>query len=310
MTGVSTANSYSALLAGFNTAQARLGVAQQQISSGELAGDLKGYGASAAALTATQTVKSRLDAYVATGSALGDRLAAQAQALDGVSSAGTGARQAVFGAIAEGDGATLVQQLQAQYEQASDSLNVNYQGQYLFSGGQTDTPPVKAGTITDLPAGSPFQNGTLKSVSRVDDNVTVQTGQLADQVGKPLFDVLGSIASYVATTYPATGAFPTQLSAADVSFLQGTLSQFDAATATVSGYVAQTGADQSAIASAQARVADRQSAAAGVLGNVADADAAKAATDLQLAQVAVQASAQVFNTLRGSSLLDLLSTTS
>ena len=215
----------------------------------------------------------------------------------------------MFGAIAEGNGATLVQELQAQYEQASDSLNVNYQGQYLFAGGQTDTPPVKAGTITDLPAGSPFQNGTLKAVSRVDDNTAVQTGQLADQVGKPLFDVLGSIASYVATTYPATGAFPTQLSAADLSFLQGTLSQFDAANANVSGYVAQTGTDQSDIAAATARVADRQTAATAVLGDVADADPARAATDLQLAQVAVQASAQLFTTLKGSSLLDLLSST-
>ena len=309
MTGVSTANSYSALLAGFNAAQTRLNTAQSQISSGELATDLKGYGATADALTATRTVKSRLDAYVATGSTLSDRLDAQANALDGVSSAAGAARQAVFGAIAEGDGATLIQQLQAQYEQASDSLNVNYQGQYLFSGGQTGTPPVKAGTITDLPAGSPFQNGTLKAVSRIDDNSTVQTGELADEVGKPLFDVLGSIASYVAATYPATGTFPTQLTAADTAFLQGTLSQFDAANASVSGYVAQTGTNQSDISAAQARVADRQTAAAAVLGNVADADPAKAATDLQLAQVAVQASAQLFTTLKGSSLLDLLSST-
>lgn len=310
MTGVSTANSYATLLTGFTAAQARLGVAQQQISSGELAGDLKGYGASADALTATRTVKSRLDAYVATGSALSDRLDAQANALDGVSSAGGAARQAVFGALAEGDGAVLIQQLQAQYEQASDALNVNYQGQYLFSGGQTDTPPVKAGVLTDLPAGSPFQNGALKAVSRIDDNVAVQTGQLADQVGKPLFDVLGAIASYVAATYPATGAFPTKLSDADTAFLQGTLSRFDAANANVSGYVAQTGTNQSQVASATARVADRQAAATAVLGDVADADPAKAATDLQLAQVAVQASAQVFNTLRGSSLLELLSSTS
>ena len=37
MTGVSTANSYSALLTGFTAAQTRLNTAQQQISSGELA---------------------------------------------------------------------------------------------------------------------------------------------------------------------------------------------------------------------------------------------------------------------------------
>ena len=258
------------------------------------------------ALTATQTVKARLDAYVATGSALSDKLDAQAEALDGVSDAGTSARAAVLSAIANGGGGVLVQQLQGWYEQASDALNVNYQGQYLFSGGQPGTPPVKAGALSDMPAGSPCQHGDLKAVSRVDDNLSVQTGQLADQVGKPLFDVLGSIASYVATAYPATGAFPAKLSVADTAFLTSTLGAFDTANANVSGAVAQNGNTQSQLASAQARVTDRQTAAQSVLGHVADADAATAAINLQLAQTALQASAQLFSTLKGSSLLDLL----
>ncbi len=307
MDRVSTAGSYSAILAGLNQAQSRLGVAQQQISSGELAPDLKGYAPTADALTATQTVKSRLDAYVASASALTDRLSSQAQALDDVSSAGTSARQAVFSSLANGDGSTLMQQLQGWYAQASDALNVNFQGQYLFSGGQPDTPPVKAGQMTDLPAGSPFQNGTLKGSTRIDDNVSIQTGQLASDIGQPLFDVMKSIASYVATTYPATGSFPSKLSDADQTFLQGTLSQFDAASTTVGGYVAQNGTTQARVASAQANVVEQQDAAGVVIGNIADADPAKAATDLQLAQVALQASAQVFQTLNSSSLLTLLS---
>ncbi len=311
MDRVSNAASYSAILGGINTAQNRLSVAQSQISSGELATDLKGYGAAADALTATKAVKSRLDAYVNSGSALSDKLSAQAQALDGVSSAAGGARQAVFKALANNGGATLVQELQGWFGEASDALNVNYQGQYLFSGGQSDTPPVKALALTALPTtAQPFQNGQLKAVSRVDDNLSVQTGQLASDIGQPLFDVLKSVVSYVQATYPATGQFPSSLTTADAAFLQSTLSQFDAASATVSTAVAQNGVTQSRIASAQARVADQQNAATAVLGDIADADPAKAATDLQLAQTSLAASAQLFQTLRGSSLLNLLSGTS
>ena len=311
MDRVSTAGSYSAILAGLNSAQNRLSTAQSQISSGELATDLKGYAPTADTLTATKTVKSRLDAYVDAGSALSDKLDAQAQALDGVSSAGTGARQAVFQALANGAGDTLMQQLQGWFEQASDALNTNYQGQYLFAGGQNDTPPVKALSVTDLPAtAQPFQNGQLKAVSRVDDNQAIQTGQLASDIGQPLFDVMKSVASYVQTTYPATGQFPSQLSAADTAFLQSTISQFDAASANVSTAVAQNGVTQSRLATAQARLTDQQSAATAVISNLADADPAKAATDLQLAQTALQASAQVFQTLNNSSLLNVLSATS
>ena len=44
----------------------------------------------------------------------------------------------------------------------------------------------------------------------------------------------------------------------------------------------------------------------GLIGGITDADMPKAISELEQAQVAVQASAQVFNSLSQSSLLDLL----
>ena len=46
----------------------------------------------------------------------------------------------------------------------------------------------------------------------------------------------------------------------------------------------------------------------GLIGNRTDADMAQAVTDLNLSQIAIQASAQVINQLRAVSLLNLLST--
>ena len=307
MDRVSTAASYSAILNGINAAQNRLGTAQAQVSSGKLASDLKGYASQANALTATQAVSARLQAYADSGSALSDRLDAQAGALDGLSTAGTSARQAVFNSLATGDATTLMQQLQGWYQQASDSLNTNYQGQYLFGGGNSAGPPVTGGQVTDLAdpatAADQFSNGSLKSVDRLDDNVTVQTGQLASDLGQPLFGALKTITDYVAANGPFTG----KLTAAQTSFLQSTLSTFDSANAGISGAVAQTGVTQTRVAAAQASVTAQQTTADNVVSKITDADPAKALTDLQLAQVALQASAQVFSTLKASSLLTLLS---
>ncbi|MBE7220049.1 MAG: hypothetical protein INR64_16385, partial [Caulobacteraceae bacterium] len=298
MDRISTAGSYSAILAGISSAQSRMATAQSQISSGELATDLKGYAPTADALTAAKTVKARLDSYADSGSALSDRLSAQAQALDGVSQASTSARQAVFKALADGSGSTVMQELQGWLGQASDALNTNYQGQYLFSGGQSNTPPVKQPLdVSSLPP-SPFQDGDLKSVSRLDDNLTIQTGQLASDVGSKLYAAFQNLSQYVTSHYPATKQLPDPLTTDDITQLQSSLGDFDAAQAVVSDAVSQNGVNQNRVAAAQARITDQQSAATSAISNMADADPAKAATDLQLAQTALQASAQVFQTLK------------
>jgi flagellin-like hook-associated protein FlgL len=43
-----------------------------------------------------------------------------------------------------------------------------------------------------------------------------------------------------------------------------------------------------------------------MMGNITDADMAKASSDLQLANLSFQAAAQVFQTLKNTSLLTLL----
>ena len=64
---------------------------------------------------------------------------------------------------------------------------------------------------------------------------------------------------------------------------------------------------QNQIAAALATQTDRQTTLTSVLGTMTNADAATAATNLTQAQTAFQASAQVFNTLKGMSLLNFLS---
>jgi flagellar hook-associated protein 3 FlgL len=199
-------------------------------------------------------------------------------------------------------------QVQNLFSQASSALNTQYNGSYIFSGGQTSTQPFTATSLANLTSqanvSSFFANGSVAPVSRVDDNTTVQTGFLASNVGSALMGVFQSIQNF---QQGGTGNFGGTLTSAQQTFLDSAISSLNAVVASTTQNTAQGGEIQSQISTALTTQTDRQTTLSTVLGNMTDADAAKAATNLTEAQTAFQASAQVFNTLKGMSLLNYLS---
>lgn len=305
MDRVSTAGTYQSVLLSLMSAETAQNTAEQQVTTGKVADDLSGYGASADALTASQSVQSRISTYLTNGAALSDQLSAQNQALTAYASATQGAASAVTEALATGDGSTLMSTLQSQLSEASSALNTQYNGAYLFSGGATTTQPVAATSLSDLAGGAAaaFQNGDVPQVSRLDDTTTVTTGVTASSVGTPLFAALSTIQNYVS----ANGPFTQPLTAAQTTFLQGMVTTMNGALSSANDAVAQTGVVQQQVTSVQTDLQDQATTLTNAIGSITDADAAQAATNLQLAQTALQASAQVFSTLKDSSLLNVLS---
>jgi flagellar hook-associated protein 3 FlgL len=305
MDRVSTASGYQAVLVSLMSAETAQNTAEQQISTGKIANDLSGYGAAAATLTASRSLQSRITADLARGSALTDQLSAQDQALTSVSTAAQGATNAVTEALATGDGTTLMTTLQSQLSLATSALNTQYDGQYLFSGGQTSTPPVAAASLSDLSGGAAavFKNGSLPQVSRLSDSETVTTGVLASAVGLPLFTALSQIQAYDAGP---NGPLSGTLTAAQTSFLQGVVATLQSATSSATAVVAGNGVVQDQVKASQSALTAQSTTLTNTLGDLTDADAAAASTNLQLAQSAIQASAQVFSTLKNSSLLNFL----
>ena len=172
VTRVSTAENYSALLAGLQAAQARSSQAQQQISSGKIGTDLKSYSAHADTLTASRTVAARTAAHIDSSQAVADRLAAQDLALNQLSSAADVARQAVTTALANGDARGLMSALQGALSQAAGALNTEFDGRRLFGGANDQTAPVAASSLSDLtpgPVSALFKNDDRPEVSRIDD---------------------------------------------------------------------------------------------------------------------------------------------
>jgi flagellar hook-associated protein 3 FlgL len=309
MDRIASTSNYQSVLLNLMSAQSAQSTAQQQVTTGKLADDLAGYASQADALTASRSLQARLTTYQANTSALSDKLTAQDQALSSVATASENATNAVTEAIANGDGTALMTTLQSQLDTATSALNTQYNGQYLFSGTNTSTAPVDVSSLSDLTSGgvaAAFTNNSTRTVSRLDDNTTVTTGVLASTVGTPLFTALQTIQAYSAgPNGPLTGT----LTSAQTTFLQGVVSTLNSAYASANGAVAANGVVQQQVTAAQTSLKDQQTALTSTLGDLTDADAATAVTNLQLAQTALQASAQVFATLNNSSLLSVLGVT-
>ncbi len=308
MDRISTQAAQQASLLNILNAQSRQTSAQVQVATGKVASDLKGYGAHADTLTAVRSLDARMTTHIDNAKALSSTLTVQDGALTQAADAAQGARQAIAEAIATGSTEGLMAALQGKLAQAVDAMNTEYQGRYLFAGGQSSTRPVTAVNLSDLPVplstAAFFANDQLPASSRLDDNTVVTTGFLASDLGVPLFDALKAVqVLHAGGSGPLSGS----LTPAQTTALQGVLTSLDTAWDGLNQAVAQNGVMQNRVSTTQKALTDRQTALTAVLGDMTEVDMADAVSRLQLAQTALQASTQAFSVLHGSTLLDLLS---
>jgi flagellar hook-associated protein 3 FlgL len=305
MVGISTSTSYNGVLAALTQAQNAENSAIAEISSGMKSTNLEGYGANAETLTAMQSVQANVTSYLGQTQIVSGKLSTQATALGDLSTAAQGVITAVTNAIGSGDGATLMQSLDGYLQDASGALNTQFNGEYLFAGGQVNTKPVNNTTLANLPSvsiSSLFNNDQTTPSTQLDGSTTIQTGFLASQVGSPLFTALQGIANYV----QQNGAFGATLTQAQTGYLQGMISTLNSAYSGITDVQGQNGVIQKEVTTTQTNLTNQQTTLQTMIGDITNADLAQASSNLQQAQLAVQASAQVFQSLRSNSLASLL----
>lgn len=307
MERISTSSAYSALLNNLMSAQAQEAQINAQVSSGKNASDLKGYASSAETLMAMQGVQSQVTGYLNTGQVLTAKLSSQATGLGQVGSGITAASTAISNALASNSGDTLMQALQSAFNTAVQGLNSTFNGQYLFGGGQVDSAPVTATSLNDLASptsiSSLFNNDQVVQSAQINQNTTVKTGFLASDLGTNLMTTMQAIVDY---NNGPNGPFSGNLTAAQTSFLQSQISALNSESTAINTASGQNGLTQSEVASAQTDLTNQQTTLQTMIGNITDTNMAQAATNLQQAQLAVQASAKVFLALENSSLVSLL----
>ncbi|HRO33035.1 MAG TPA: flagellin [Brevundimonas sp.] len=305
MTRVSTFGNYEATLANLMFAENRANEALKRVSTQKNATSLVGFGRQSETLTALKSTQSRIQGFMDTAKATGERLAAQDLSLNRVADGTADTRQAIADALAAGRLDGLMLELQGQFQVVQDGLNGRHQGRYLFAGGNVETIPVQAMTLAELSAApsvaATFSNDTLKQSSRVNEAMTLETGYLADEVGSEVFQIFRELQDWHQTT-PLTGA----PSDATRDFLTDILKRLDTARENVTDMTARNGSMQNRVEAVIASQTEQKTALDEMLADKTDADMARAITDLQLSQIAIQVSAQVVNQLQQASLLNFL----
>ncbi|MDB5428322.1 MAG: flagellin [Phenylobacterium sp.] len=304
---ISTAGNYSAILANLMAAESRQVDAENRVSSQKNGNSLKDFANQAETLTAMKTVDSRITNYQDGNSQNAAKLTTQNTAHSATADAATAVRQAITDALANDSADALMQQVQGQFQTAVSSLNAQYNGKYLFAGGQVDTQPVSATQLSDLTSGAPissfFQNDSFKVQAKLDDSTTVTTGQLASNLGT---NMMTSFQALQAFDTGGSGPLSGPLTAAQRTFLQNQLASWTTIGTDLTTATAQNGIIQNQVDTVGTRLVDQQNTLTGMIGNITDADMAKAATDLANANLSVQATAQVLQVMQSSSLLNLL----
>ncbi|MDP3369243.1 MAG: flagellin [Brevundimonas sp.] len=308
MTRVATFGNYQSALLDLMRAQTRAAGAQERISTQKVATDLTGFGRQSETLTALKGAQSRIQGFIDTAEAVTARLTTQNLAMTRISDGISGVREALAGALSTDSAGSLMLELEGHFQAIRGGLNMRHHGGYLFAGASTSTPPVDAANLTELLAApsvaSVFRNDTLKTASRVAEGTTLETGFLADELGTDIMAILRNIQDFHDTV--GSGPLTGKLTDPQKAFLATQLEQLEQAGTAMIDKIAKTGSLANQVDSIMTGHNAQKRALDDLLSERTDADMAAAITDLQLSQVAIQASAQVINQLRQVSLLNYL----
>ncbi|MDQ8028032.1 MAG: flagellin [Brevundimonas sp.] len=307
MNRVATFGNYQSALLDLMAAQSRGLEAQERVSTQKNATDLTGFGRQSETLTALKGAESRLQGFLDTSEAVTARLKTQDLALTQISDGIESVRTSIGNALASDSATSLMLELEGQFQTIRGGINMRHQGGYLFAGTQVNTPPMEITNLSELAAApsvaSIFHNDSLKTASRVAEGTTLETGFLANEVGTDAMTVLRDIQNYNdGPNGPLTG----KLNETQKAWLATQLTRLETAGQGVIDKGATTGSLANQVESIEKGHTAQLESLGELVAKRTDADMIQAVTDLQLSQVAIQASAQVINQLRQVSLLNFL----
>ena len=317
MTRVSTNGNYQSALLNLMQAQQAQNEAGERVQTRKNATDMTGYGRGSETLTALKGAEARVQGFLDTGEAVSARLEAQDLAVNQVVDSLAAAREAIGGVLASDSMATLMLDLEGQFQSVANGLNYRHQGGYLFAGADTTNPPVSVANLAELVAApnvaATLGNDQIKPVSRIAENTSVETGYLADGfkfteadgvTQSHIFQIFRDIKAY--SDNPATGPLTGKPTEAQKTFLTAQLKRLDSASTATIDVAARNGALANRLDAITVSHEAQQLSLGKLVSARTDVDPLKAVTELQLSQVAVQASAQVVAQLSEVSLLNFL----
>ena len=298
------------LLSQIMKANTALDTVTAQVASGKVSSDYTGIGDKTASLEAARAAAARADAYATNTQLAVTQTDLQDAQLTTLSSLAEQLKEAITTAAGNGDGTSLMTTAQDVFEQASSILNAtDSNGNYIYGGGQGNTKPFTATSLSDLTSDTVsnfFQNGSQKKSVLVGDGQSVQIGVLASDVGTELMTALQNLAN----ADSPSGSLDGSLTSTQTDNLTNNV--LPSATQAYTDLNDATATNGETYSRLKDDVTNQQSLSTlykGFVSDIEDVDMTKAATNLNQAQTALQAALEVTAKLGQLSLLNYLPTT-
>lgn len=309
---VATGTQNQILLAQVQQDESALAQTQTQVATGLVSTTYGGIGDKTAMMESAQSQANLATAYSNSAQLASTQADLQDTQLSQLATLASQFQQDITTAVANNDGSTLMSQAQSIYSQAVQILNSqDANGNYIYSGGKTNTPPVtptSLSALTALPnAAAAFTNGTQKTSVQVGSSETVQVGVLASDVGTQLLQSLQDVANFNNGT---SGNFGSTLSSTQSSFLSGEISNVQTAAQTINDAVGTNGQVYQQLQNAVTQQQSMTTLYKGFVSDVQDVDMATASANLSQNQVALQAALEMTSQLNSVSLLNYIGATS
>lgn len=307
MTRISNFSQSQALIAEVLKIQDRLFDSQRKVVTGKVAQTYKDLPRDSVILLGAKTVESRTVQFQRTGIELERRLKVYDLQINELASISVEMRQEVIGAIATRSGLSLMGRMDALFQQAARVMNTSLDGNFLFGGTRTQTPPVNIstlGALIALPAAvDAFDNSLQKLSAQADDTFTMEYGVLASEAGQTLFEAFRRIATFNAGP---DGPFSPQLTEVQRAYLLTELPALISVIDDLQLEVAKVGTDQQVLDEITNRHIETLNFTRVFISDIEDADAAEAITNINQDRLALEGSYRILAQIASLSLLDFI----
>lgn len=309
---ISTSAQAQLFLSQIQQDESNMSTTESQVATGLVSTTYGGIGDQTAAMEAAQSQGALASSYASSAQLGANQADLQDTQLTQLSSLASQLQQQITTAVANNNGSALMSEAQSIFSQASQILNSqDANGNYIYSGGNSSTPPVTPTTLSQLAAlpnaAAAFTNGTQATSVQVGPGQDVQVGVLASAVGTQLMQTLQDVANF---NSGSSGNFGATLTSAQSKFLSNEIGVAQNASQTVND---ATGANGQVYQQLQAAVTQQQSMSTlyqGFVSNIQNVDMATASSNLTQDQVAMQAALEVTAQLGQVSLLNYIGSTS
>jgi flagellar hook-associated protein 3 FlgL len=189
MTRISDLAQHQRILGNVLAGLDRIRDSQAQVASGQKAQDYTGIARDTAQLISAELQLSRVTQYIENGKFAGQRLDVMDQAIGSIVTVASDLKRMLIQAsdATSGSDAPVAEQASNMLDIVVKELNTKLNGRFLFSGSQTQTPPI-ASPVPDpavfgTPDASYYRGDAVELVVRADDELAVTYGITGDRSG-------------------------------------------------------------------------------------------------------------------------------